>query len=79
MQKIDPAEFQKRRDALYQIMEDIVRHADQQSQGRCPYKNRHNQCTAAFGCRNQRKSASADGKPLCAGDDQLNYRSAWEA
>jgi hypothetical protein len=79
MQKIDPAEFQKRRDALYQIMEDIVRHADYQAQDRCPYKNRHNQCTASFGCRNKRKSAASDGKPLCAGDDKLNYRSAWEA
>lgn len=79
MEKIDPAEFQKRRDALYQLMEEMVQHADHQAQGRCPYKNRHNQCTASFGCRNKRKPATAGDKPLCAGDDKLNYRSAWEA
>ncbi|MBL8227033.1 MAG: hypothetical protein JNL98_01090 [Bryobacterales bacterium] len=79
MEKIDPAEFQERRDELYRIMEGMVRHADHQSTGRCPYKNRHNQCTASFGCRNKRKPAAPDGKPLCAGDDKLNYRSAWEA
>ncbi|MCS7025478.1 MAG: hypothetical protein NZV14_11810 [Bryobacteraceae bacterium] len=77
MEKIDPNEFRKRRDELYRILEGIARHADQQSQGRCPYKNRYNQCTASFGCRNQRKPTPPESKPRCVGDDKLNYRGAW--
>ena len=65
----------------------IADHANTQATWRCPYKDRHDRCTAAFGCRNQRRPATGDprfepgaGKPrfLCAGDDKLDYRSAWE-
>ena len=65
----------------------IADHANTQATWRCPYKDRHDRCTAAFGCRNQRRPAAGDprfepgaGKPrfLCAGDDKLDYRSAWE-
>ena len=47
---------------------------------RCPYKNRHDECTAKFGCRNQRRTASR-GQPadVGGGDDKLDYRSAWES
>ena len=77
MQKIDRAEYQKRLDELSEILNGIARHATELSVGRCPYKDRHDRCTAQFGCRNQRKS---EGKlPLCAGDDKLDYRSAWES
>ena len=65
----------------------IADHANTQATWRCPYKDRHDRCTAAFGCRNQRRPAAGDqrfepgaGKPrfLCAADDKLDYRSAWE-
>lgn len=45
---------------------------------RCPYKNRFDQCTAHFGCRNQRKPPVPGDPKLCGGDDKLDYRSAWE-
>ena len=53
--------------------------ADEQATFRCPYKNRFDQCTARFGCRNQRKPQKPDGLFQCGGDDQLDYRSAWES
>ena len=77
MKKIDKAEYEKRLDKITQIFEGLVVHADEQSTYRCPYKNRFDQCTAKFGCRNQRKIDEGTGL-LCVGDDKLDYRSAWE-
>jgi hypothetical protein len=79
MEKIDPKEYQKRLDRMTELFSDMVRHADKLSTCRCPYKNRHNQCTAPFGCRNKRKPEQIGELPRCAGDDKLNYRAAWEA
>ena len=78
MHKIDPQEYQKRLDRLTDILSSIAAHADEVALTRCPYKDRFNQCTAQFGCRNKRKSHEAGGLPVCAGDDKLNYRKAWE-
>lgn len=85
-------EYQKRLDKITDMFSNMVTHADQQSRHRCPYKNRFDQCTAKFGCRNQRKPSTenvvveqprARGAPkenllLCAGDDKIDYRTAWE-
>lgn len=85
-------EYQKRLDKITDMFSSMVTHADQQSRHRCPYKNRFDQCTAKFGCRNQRKPSTenlaveqprARGVPkenllLCAGDDKIDYRTAWE-
>jgi hypothetical protein len=79
MAKIDPVEYQKRLDRLTEIFAGIVTHADEVSKRRCPYKNRAGECTAAFGCRNKRRPAQGGAAPLCAGDDKLDYRSAWES
>ena len=65
----------------------IADHANVQATWRCPYKDRHDRCTAAFGCRNQRRPEAGDPRFasgadklrfLCVGDDKLDYRSAWE-
>lgn len=77
MVKIDKAEYEKRLSKITQIFEDLVVHADEQATYRCPYKNRFDQCTAKFGCRNQRKIDEGTGL-LCVGDDKLDYRNAWE-
>ena len=77
MKKIDKVEYEKRLSKITQIFEELVVHADEQSTYRCPYKNRFDQCTAKFGCRNQRKIDEGTGL-LCVGDDKLDYRSAWE-
>lgn len=72
------AEYQKRLDRLTEIFRDIAVHAQEQAQTRCPYKDKHNQCTAKFGCRNQRKNPQPGGPRLCGGDDKIDYRPAWE-
>ena len=77
MKKIDKTEYEKRLNKITEIFEELVVHADEQSTYRCPYKNRFDQCTAKFGCRNQRKINEGTGL-LCVGDDKLDYRSAWE-
>ena len=79
MQKIDPEEFRKRLEQMTELFSGMVTHADELSRQRCPYKNRHNQCTANFGCRNQRRAPVKGERLLCGGDDKLDYRSAWEA
>ena len=77
-QKIEPAEYQERLDRMTELFSSMIETATEQSTRRCPYKNRHDQCTATFGCRNQRKP-EVDGDPLnCASDDKLDYRGAWE-
>jgi hypothetical protein len=78
MQKIDPEEYRKRLDQMTQLFASIMVHADHLSALRCPYKNRFDQCTAQFGCRNKRKPRVQGELPVCAGDDRLDYRSAWE-
>ena len=78
MQQIDREEYQKRLNQITELFASMVVHADELSQGRCPYKNRLDQCTAAFGCRNKRKPRVSGELPVCGGDDKLDYRSAWE-
>jgi hypothetical protein len=78
MRKIDKQEYQKRLDRITELFAQMIHHADELSTERCPYKNRFDQCTAKFGCRNQRQP-DTPGEPLvCDGDDKLDYRSAWE-
>ncbi len=78
MQKIDKDEYQKRLDKITELFSGMMTHADEQSTYRCPYKNRFDQCTAKFGCRNQRKPPVKGDLLLCGGDDKIDYRSAWE-
>ncbi|MCC7264866.1 MAG: hypothetical protein IT369_20300 [Candidatus Latescibacteria bacterium] len=78
-QRIDPEAFKQRLDRISEIFAGMVKHADEQAQHRCPYKDRRDQCTAQFGCRNQRPAAQAGGLQACAAPDgQLEYRSAWQ-
>jgi hypothetical protein len=78
MQRIDPKEYQERLDRITELFAQIAVHADELSRMRCPYKNRLGCCTAQFGCRNKRKPRAAGELPVCAGDDKLDYRGAWE-
>lgn len=71
------ADYQARLDRITSIFSDMVRHADAVSLTRCPYKDRHDHCTAKFGCRFQDRSAE-DGTIACTSDDKLDYRTAWE-
>jgi tRNA A37 N6-isopentenylltransferase MiaA len=79
-ERIDPEAYQQRLDRISEIFSSMQQTVDDLSTRRCPYKNRHDRCTAQFGCRNQRKPPedSADRRFICGGDDKLDYRSAWE-
>jgi len=73
----DRRAFQERLDRIAAIFTDIVAHAEVSSRTRCPYRNRHDLCTALFRCRNQ---LSAGGARLaCGHDGTFDYRSAWES
>ncbi len=86
---IDPREVQKRFDRLTAILGDIATQADSQAADRCPYRDRHDLCTAKFLCRNQTQ-VEADADPIpapvspdpptlrCGHDGRFDYRSAWE-
>ena len=73
----DRRAFQERLDRISAIFTDIVAHAEVSSRTRCPYRNRHDLCTALFRCRNQ-LSASDGGRLACGHDGTFDYRSAWE-
>ena len=77
-ENIDREAYQKRLDRMSEIFSDIVQHADEQAQMRCPYKNKDNECTAKFGCKFQRKPAPNRALFQCASNDNLDYRTAWE-
>ena len=78
MKKIDKEEYQKRLDRITELFSGMVRHADELSHAiGVRTQNRFDECTAKFGCRNQRRPGEAGKLLLCAGDDKLNYRSAW--
>jgi hypothetical protein len=77
-ERIDAAAVQERMDRLSAIFADVMVTVEEVSKYRCPYKNRHGRCTAAFGCRNQRRPTEPGGLKVCGGDDRLDYRSAWE-
>lgn len=79
MRKIDPAEYQKRLDRMTELFSDMVREADRQSQTRCPYRDRHDECTAAFRCRNQGALREGRTRVPCQHDGRFDYRSAWQS
>jgi len=77
-QRIDPAEYSERVDRITDLFSSMMDTANELVTRRCPYKNRFDECTANFGCRNQRKPETSGGLKRCASDDKLDFRSAWE-
>jgi hypothetical protein len=76
--RVDPEAYQDRLDRITDLFTSMMTTVGELSTRRCPYKNRFDECTAHFGCRNQRKPERDGGLKRCAGDDRLDYRSAWE-
>ena len=72
--EVDPAAWERRRERLGTILSAMADHAMVQASFRCPYKNRHDECTARFGCRNQRRPRPGGELLMCGGDDKLDYR-----
>ncbi len=75
--KIDKADFQRRIDRMSEIFADIAEKATETSRTRCPYRDRHDLCTAEFRCRNQLPE-TADGM-ACGHEGGFDYQSAWES
>jgi hypothetical protein len=78
MAKIDEGEYRKRLERISEIFTGIVGHAQAVSQRRCPYRDRHDRCTASFRCRSQLAEEGAE-LPLCTHDGRFDYRLAWES
>ncbi len=78
MGKISRKDYQERLDRLTEILSDIVSHADAQAAFRCPYRDRHDLCTADFKCRNRLPPAAEGGAGACGHDGKFDYRAAWE-
>ncbi len=68
----------KSRAALMEILTGIVEHADRQAAERCPYRNRFDECTAKFSCRNQRPPVDDGEADQCGHDGNFDYRAAWD-
>ena len=79
MSKIDPKEIEKRMARISEMFSEMVSHAETVSQTRCPYRDRHDLCTAEFLCRNQKLPASEGERHPCGHDGHFDYRSAWES
>jgi hypothetical protein len=73
-----PEELQERLDRINELLGTMIDTVGELSTKRCPYKNRLDECTASFGCRNQIRSKQPDVAVMCGGDDKLDYRPAWE-
>ena len=71
--------YQERLDRMAAIFSDIVSHAEESSLTRCPYRDRHDLCTALFRCRNQLPVAGDSNEFSCGHDGTFDYRSAWES
>lgn len=76
MAGISRQQVQERFDRLTEILGDMVTQADAQAATRCPYRDRHDLCTAKFRCRNQALLEGAD--MACSHDGTFDFRSAWE-
>lgn len=93
MDKVTPEQVQERFDRLTEIFSGIVTQADDQASERCPYRDRHDHCTAKFRCRNQRPPEGAElsqttrrgtvavdpGTLICSHNGTFDYRNAWES
>ena len=77
-QPIDRERYRKSIERLTDIFRDMSNTVSDVSTRRCPYKDVKNRCTAKFGCRNQDHTVPDGELFICLGDDNLDYRGAWE-
>ncbi len=75
--EFDAERYAASMDRLFSIYSEISDRADIVMESRCPYKDARSRCTARFECRNQFFTKDPSQKPVCAGSDRIDYRSAW--
>ena len=78
MSGTDIEAYQERLDRIAEMFTGLVAHAEVSSRTRCPYRDRHDLCTALFRCRNQLASATEVDRLTCGHDGTFDYRTAWE-
>ena len=71
--------LQGRLDRIAEIFGGMAEHADAQARTRCPYRDRHDRCTARIRCRHQLRAGAEDDAPACTHDGRFDYRLAWES
>ncbi len=74
----DEQAFRERLDRIAEIFAGVVSHAEESSLTRCPYRDRHDLCTAQFRCRNQLEVPDDPEALSCGHDGKFDYRTAWE-
>ncbi len=75
----DGQAYRERLDRIAEIFTDMATRAEAISRTRCPYRDRLDQCTALFRCRNQiRPPDDTEDRLTCGHDGAFDYRSAWE-
>ncbi len=79
MSQIEASEYQERFDRITELFAGMIAHAEATSRYRCPYRDRHDQCTALFKCRNQQPLGDDPGTLTCGHDGTFDYRDAWQA
>ena len=75
--QVDPEKYLESMERLFSIYKEIAEKADEVMLTRCPYKDARSRCTARFECRNQFFTNKPGEKPVCAGSDRIDYRTAW--
>lgn len=76
--ELTPEAWQARLDRVSQLFDGMMETAKSLEGKRCPYKDKHDRCTAKFGCRNQRRPPTPGERMICGGDDRIDWRSAWD-
>ena len=79
MEKIDKEAYLARLNRITEMFSGMVQQAGEMSKHRCPYRDRHDRCTASFRCRNQRPPEAAGQPEQCGHDGTFDYRSAWDS
>ena len=77
-QDVDRERYMASMARLQEIFRGMSDTVTEVSKWRCPYKNVEDRCTAKFGCRNQDRTVPQGELFICTGDDNLDYRGAWE-
>ncbi len=74
----DKQAYQERLDRIAEIFASLVARAEVSARHRCPYRDRNDECTALFRCRNQLSMESDVEAFACGHDGAFDYRTAWQ-
>ena len=64
--------YRGRLDELSAILESIMETVEDLRPKRCPYRDKHDRCTAKFVCRNRRKPPVEGERMICGVDGKVD-------